>query len=86
MGMLLEAVQSGDKRQILVALRDETAEAIEKTRSGRDFAALSKRLIEICDRMDALPNPDDTNPVDDMAALVKEFDGEPYDDDDDDEE
>lgn len=75
MGKLLEAVQSGDKRQTLVALRDVTAKTIEETASGRDVAALSKRLMEICDKIDALPRPDeDANPVDEMAAFIAEYD------------
>lgn len=75
MGKLLDAVKSGDRREILLALRDETAFAIEGSASGRDIAALSKRLMEICDAIDALPNPDgEADPVDDMAALIAEYD------------
>lgn len=75
MGKLLDAVRGGDKRAILLALRDETAEAIENSASGRDIAALSKRLMEICDSIDAMPNPDeDANPIDEMAALIAEYD------------
>lgn len=75
MGKLLQAVRSGDKRKILEALRDETATAIEECGSGRDIAALSKRLMEICEKLDALPNPDaEANPVDAMAAMIAEYD------------
>lgn len=74
MGKLLDAVRGGDKRAILLALRDETAEAIENSASGRDIAALSKRLMEICDSIDAMPNPEDANPIDEMAALIAEYD------------
>lgn len=75
MGKLLDAVRCGDKRAILLALRDETASAIENSSSGRDIAALSKRLMEICDNIDAMPNPDeDANPIDEMAALIAEYD------------
>ena len=75
MGRLLDAVESGDKRAILVALRDVTAKTIESTGSGRDVAALSKRLMEICDKLDTLPSPDeDANPIDDMAAMIAEYD------------
>lgn len=74
MGKLLDAVRGGDKRAILLALRDETAEAIENSASGRDIAALSKRLMEICDSIDAMPSPEDANPIDEMAALIAEYD------------
>ena len=74
MGKLLDAVHGGDKRAILLALRDETAEAIENSASGRDIAALSKRLMEICDSIDAMPSPEDANPIDEMAALIAEYD------------
>lgn len=74
MGKLLDAVRGGDKRAILLALRDETAEAIENSASGRDIAALSKRLMEICDSIDAMPSPEDSNPIDEMAALIAEYD------------
>jgi len=73
MGKLLDAVKSGDRRDVLLALRDETAEAIECTTSGRDVAALSKRLIEICDLIDSLPNEEDADPVDQMIADVNAF-------------
>lgn len=74
MGKLLDAVHCGDKRAILLALRDETADAIESSTSGRDIAALSKRLMEICDCIDAMPSPEDANPIDEMAALIAEYD------------
>lgn len=75
MGKLLDAVHAGNKRDILLALRDETAFAIEGSASGRDIAALSKRLMEICDAIDAMPNPDEeANPIDNMAALIAEYD------------
>lgn len=78
MGLLTRAVESGDKRAILLALQAITAETIEKTTSGRDVAALSKRLIEISEKIEALPDPTDVNPVDEMADFIREFDD--YDD------
>jgi len=74
MGKLVDAVARGDKRGILLALQAITAETIEDTTSGRDVAALSKRLIEISEKIEALPDPEDTNPVDDMADFIREFD------------
>lgn len=54
MAKLLDAVQSGDRRKMLVELRDEIATTIESCESGRDMAALSKRLIEVVDDIEAI--------------------------------
>ena len=74
MGKLLDAVRSGDERRSLEELRDVVATTIEDGCSPRDMAALSKRLIEICADLKALPSEDDVNPVDEMAAFVAEYD------------
>lgn len=58
MADLLSAVSSNDRRLALVALRDSLAAAIDNTDSGRDIAALSKRLMEVMAEIDALPDPD----------------------------
>ena len=52
MGKLVSAAKKGKKRDMLVALRDEIAEQIEATSSGRDMAALSKRLIEVVEQIE----------------------------------
>ena len=52
MGKLVLAAKKGKKRDMLVALRDEIAEQIEATSSGRDMAALSKRLIEVVEQIE----------------------------------
>lgn len=54
MGKLLTAVKSGDKRSMLCELRDEIACTIEECASGRDMAALSKRLMEVVDEIDEI--------------------------------
>ena len=53
----VEAVSSNDRRGALVALRDKIAATIDGTDSGRDIAALSKRLMEVMREIDALPDP-----------------------------
>lgn len=53
-----EAVRSNDRRMALVALRDKIAATIDATESGRDIAALSKRLMEVMSEIDALPDPE----------------------------
>lgn len=56
MSELHSAVISNDRRVSLIALRDTIAETIDTTDSGRDIAALSKRLIEVMNEIEALPN------------------------------
>lgn len=57
MGKLATAAKKGDTRETLEALRDRLSASIEKTESGRDVAALSKRLMEVMQLLDALPDP-----------------------------
>lgn len=59
MANLVEAVQSGDRRATLIALRDKIAATIDSCESGRDMAANSKRLMEVIAELDALPNPEE---------------------------
>ena len=54
MGKLLDAVKDGDKRRTLVELRNEIASTIEECESGRDMAALSKRLMEVIEEIAAI--------------------------------
>ena len=74
MGSLVRAAKENDRRGILEATRDILAYAIEDCDSKRDLAALTKRLIETCDLIDALPNPEDVDPIDDLASFIEEFD------------
>lgn len=57
MATLTEAVSSNNRRAALLALRDSIARAIDGTDSGRDIAALSKRLMEVMEEIDSLPDP-----------------------------
>lgn len=63
MPKLYDAAASGDRRATLVALRDSIAKTIEGTESGRDVAALSKRLMEVMAEIEALPDPSASSPV-----------------------
>lgn len=56
MSKLTEAASSGDRRATLEALRSKLAETIQGCDSGRDIAALSKRLMEVMGELDALPD------------------------------
>lgn len=57
MATLVQAAKKNSRRDTLVALRDKLAAAIDDCESGRDIAALSKRLMEVMGELDALPDP-----------------------------
>ena len=62
---LLEAVRTNDRRASLVALRDYIAASLDETESKRDAAALTKRMMEVMEAIDALPDPEaDATPLD----------------------
>lgn len=59
-----KAAQKNNRREMLEALRDKLAQTIDACESGRDIAALSKRLMEVAAELDALPDPKQgKNPV-----------------------
>ena len=64
MADLVNAARSGSKRGTLEALRDKIAASIQDCESGRDVAALSKRLMEVMNEIDALPKPKKDSPLD----------------------
>lgn len=59
-----QAAESGDIRATLTALRDYLADALLATNSGRDQASLSKRLMEVMEQLEALPDPEEKSDVD----------------------
>lgn len=63
MADLVSAAQSGNRRETLEALRDKIAASIQDCESGRDVAALSKRLMEVMGELDALPQPKNDSPL-----------------------
>ena len=70
---LTEAAASNDRRSILIALRDKLASAIDGCESGRDIAALSKRLMEVCAELDSIPDPAASmNPVQAARARARD--------------
>ena len=71
---LVSAVKSGNKRATLTALRDTIAEQIAICESGRDMAALSKRLMEVIAELEALPDPNNTK-TSKHDRLKKKLDG-----------
>jgi hypothetical protein len=60
---LVKSAQSGDRRATLEALRDKLAAAIASSESGRDVAALSKRLMEVMDEIERLPQDRSESPL-----------------------
>lgn len=63
MADLVNAARSGSKRDTLEALRDKIAASIQDCESGRDVAALSKRLMEVMNEIDTLPKPKKDSPL-----------------------
>lgn len=51
---LIEAAQSGDKRETLVAMRDILAKTIQTCDSGRDMASNTKRLMEVINEIELI--------------------------------
>ena len=51
---IAEAVESGDELRILYATRRVVASDLDECDSGRDIAALSNRIIELCERITEL--------------------------------
>lgn len=74
MGKLVQAAKQNNKRGMLEATRDILAYSIENCESKRDLAALTKRLVEVCDMLDAMPDPDAISDVDALAAAIAEYD------------
>lgn len=74
MGNVLRAAKSGDMRELLQETRDKLAYAIDTCESMRDLAALTKRLIEVTEKLAAMPSEDNSNEVDNMAAFIAEYD------------
>ena len=63
MADLVKAAKSGNRRETLEALRDKLADSVQNCESGRDVAALSKRLMEVMSELDALPKPTAESPL-----------------------
>lgn len=57
MANIEQAARENDRRKTLEALRDKLANTLDNCDSGRDIAALSKRLMEVMEELEALPEP-----------------------------
>lgn len=60
------AARDGTRRDTLIALRNRLAKQIDACDSGRDLAALSKRLMDVMAEIDSMPDPDEkgASPID----------------------
>lgn len=61
---ILEAAQTGDRRRVLMALRDKLAETLDSKDSARDIASNSKRLMEVLAEIESLPVEEAKSPLD----------------------
>jgi hypothetical protein len=67
MAELLPAVESGDRRASLEAIRDKLARELAET-GGRDAAAIAKELRAVISELDGLPGGKERSTVDELAA------------------
>ena len=72
------AADSGDQRDLLVAMRSRIALAVENQNTpARDLAALSRRLLEIAREIEAIDSRDGEDEIGDAANTPDaEFDAE----------
>ena len=65
-----KAAVNGSQRDVLEVLRNKLAAAIDNCESGRDTAALARRLMDVMDELNALPDEGDVfDPVDEIREL-----------------
>lgn len=75
-----EAAESGTAREMLVALRDRVAKAVESDATPpRDLAALSKRLMDIVREIEAIDEREATAPASTSADSAGDDDYESFD-------
>lgn len=64
---LVDAIVTGDRRQVLQALRLHLARELRDS-AGRDSATISKELRTVMAELANLPDPNERTDVDDIAA------------------
>lgn len=65
-----KAAINGSQRDVLEVLRNRLAAAIDNCESGRDTAALARRLMDVMDELNALQDEGDVfDPVEEMREL-----------------
>lgn len=73
---VLGAATSGTERDLLVALRDSIAQAIDDGAPARDLAALSRRLMEINREIQAIDLAESEEAEHGAVSEDEEFDPE----------
>ena len=70
-----EAASDGTTRELLVAMRERIAKAVEDPNTpARDLAALTKRLMEVARDIEAIDARADQDEVEGAAVPSKSFD------------
>jgi hypothetical protein len=68
-----KAAEGGDRRELLVAMRDRLAKAVEDVNTpARDLAALSRRLLEVANEIEAIDSADGDDEIGKAAATDDE--------------
>ncbi|MET9876566.1 hypothetical protein ABZZ36_18355 [Actinacidiphila glaucinigra] len=67
---LVAAVQSGDRRRALEAIRDRLAKELQDA-EGRDVAPIANQLRATIAELDALPGGKEVSPVDEFTARLE---------------
>lgn len=62
------AIADGTREDVLKALRDIVAEALDADPAARDISALSKQLLDIDERLAAISAPKEGSAASDIAA------------------
>ena len=75
---LTEALETGDQRALLTAMRDKLAEVIDGGVAPRDLASLSRRLLDLAREVRAIDAVED-NPRGRVPRAVQELDDEKLD-------
>lgn len=73
MGRLKTAAKSGNNIRMLKTLQNMLAERLENTKSDRDFASLSRQLVQVSAEIQELENAESkkTTSLSEMRAKLK---------------
>lgn len=69
---LTDVVKTGTRKEILEALRDYLADALDNCNSDRDRAPLSRQLLEVTNQLAAYEVPSEETTADAIAREAEE--------------
>lgn len=73
---VMKAAAEGNRRELLVAMQERVARAVQSSRTpARDLAALTRRLLEISREIDAIDEAARQEASEQEAAPDEEWDG-----------